>query len=321
MTTAEVFHQPMRWSTAIPVSAGGFPGTLTGAGEVLPPPKAFSKARNSSAGADFADLRIWAESYWDTQENRMALVNRMKRGGVDGDLLEGHKSLLDASEGAFKLSMIRSYRRAVREHMPAVEEWQKTNFGIGEPLTARLIGVLGHPVHATPYVWMDDSPEGHECIEARCGKRHLVALQPFNRTVRQLWSYCGHGAPLRRRKGMTQDEALGLGSPRCKTLVYLLATGTIKCGPQPIPRSPARSSAAGAATFDSGTGSIGLTTAKRIPDRYRYRNIYDTRKASTIDRTDDKDKPWTDGHRHADALRIVGKEILRDLWKAAGGGQ
>lgn len=267
-----------------------------------PPPSLEPTASVCAAGEAFTDLRIWAESYADAQQTRIALVNRMERGGVDSDLLTGHQQLLEASENAFRLAMVRSYRRIVRQSMPAVEEWQKNSFGIGEHLLARLLGHLGHPRLAEPYQWMDEAPAGHRCIPDRCGVRHLVALEPFERSVRQLWAYCGHGAPVRRRKGMSQEDALSLGAPRCKMLVHLLAEATIKCQPQPI--SP--SSANGA--------PVGVDLSH---DKYHYRRVYDTRKAATEGRVDKDGKLWTDGHRHADALRIVGKNILRDLWTAA----
>jgi len=263
----------------------------------LPPPNAVC---GPVGGRDFATLRIWAESFHDAQKARVALVNRMERGGIDSDLLAGHKDQLLASEHAFRLAMRRSYRRVVRAYMPSVEDWQKGHFGIGEDTLARILGHLGHPLIAQPYVWTDTAPDGHVCDPARCGVRHLVALEPYARSLRQLWSYCGHGAPLRRRKGMTQDDALALGSPQLKMLVHLLAEATIKCGPQPGIDPHAIPVPAGSTALPS-----------EQPDRFRYRIIYDTRRATTTDRD------WTPGHSHADALRIVGKEILRDLWTAA----
>lgn len=41
------------------------------------------------------------------------------------------------------------------------------------------------------------------------------------------------------------------------------------------------------------------------------RTTYDTRRLATATRD------WTDGHKHADALRITGKQFLLGLWKAA----
>lgn len=338
--TAQPYRQPEVVTEATGRTAGGT--------DHSPESERQPTAKRLPARGDFLDLRIWAESYADVQQNRIALVNRMERGGIDGDLLAGHRAMLEASENAFRLSMVRSYRRTVRQSMPDVEAWQKGSFGIGEHLLARLLGTLGHPVIATPYAWMDDALDGHVCIPERCGKRHLVAFEPYRRTLRQLWSYCGHGAPVRRRKGMSQEDAFGLGSPRCKMLVHLLAEGTIKCGPQPISDPTAMRAAAGAtlppkpwplsiakenaasgdssppktpseairvtAGSGSGASSIAVATAAARSGKYRYRNIYDRRREATVDRE------WTPGHSHADALRIVGKEILRDLWQTAGGG-
>ena len=61
------------------------------------------------------------------------------------------------------------------------------------------------------------------------------------------------------------------------------------------------------------------------------RDVYDKRKAATEGRLHatacvrcgpsgkpaQPGSPWSDGHRHADALRIVSKVLLRDLWVAA----
>lgn len=44
-----------------------------------------------------------------------------------------------------------------------------------------------------------------------------------------------------------------------------------------------------------------------------YREVYDKRRARTAESHPD----WTDGHSHNDALRIVSKRVLRDLWRAA----
>lgn len=42
------------------------------------------------------------------------------------------------------------------------------------------------------------------------------------------------------------------------------------------------------------------------------RDLYDKRRAQTASRED-----WTDGRRHADALRIVAKQFLKELWIAS----
>jgi hypothetical protein len=47
--------------------------------------------------------------------------------------------------------------------------------------------------------------------------------------------------------------------------------------------------------------------------RSPYRAVYDNRRAHTATTHPD----WTAGHSHNDALRIVSKAILKDLWLAA----
>lgn len=73
-----------------------------------------------------------------------------------------------------------------------------------------------------------------------------------------------------------------------------------------------------------------LSAATKQPS-WPYRAVYNNRRAETFDRVHDKPcvrcgpsgnpaeagSPWSKTHQHADALRIVGKEILADLWKAA----
>src|SRR5690606_6954143 len=102
-------------------------------------------------------------------------------------------------------------------------------------------------------------------------------LEPYERSLRQLWTYCGHGAPVKRRKGMSQDEALGLGSPRCKMLVHLLAEATIKCRPEPKKTSEATRQAVWAEplTAHLAVESHGKLGGER---KYYYRRVYDARK-------------------------------------------
>lgn len=138
--------------------------------------------------------------------------------------------------------------------------------GVGLKIAARLLAAIGDP-----YLNMQTG-------------------QP--RTVGQLWSYCGHGDPTRKRaKGMTQAELFAMGSPVAKMRVYLIAECCLKAG-----------------------GSLS--------------EVYRERRAITADRAHaapcvrcgpsgkpaEPGSPWSKAHQHADALRIVGKEFLRQLW-------
>ena len=165
--------------------------------------------------------------------------------------------------------------------------------GIGLKLMARLLGEIGHPVIAFPAHW-----EEAEDLTGDEPKRTIVEDEPFERTPGQLWQYCGHGKAGRPRKGMDQAELFRLGNPQAKMLTYLTAVGCMKM--------------------------IGGEDKKgTIRQRSPYRNTYEEAKARyEITRPDpekgekDSAERWSKGHRHNAALRITGKEILRDLWVA-----
>ena len=163
--------------------------------------------------------------------------------------------------------------------------WAKAQRGVGDKQLARLLGVIGDP-----YTGLGGKP----------------------RTVSQLWAYCGlhtlptstggdlghHGDVIqkafaqvaaRRTRGVQSNW-----SDDAKKRVWLIAVSCMKAG------GP-------------------------------YRDVYDARKAATEGRLHavacvrcgpsgkpaQPGSPWSDGHRHADALRIVSKRILLDMWREA----
>lgn len=241
------------------------------------------------------ELRIFAEMFHDAQEHRIANVNRALRGGVDPSLYADVIKLYEATEHQVELAMWRCYRRVVPRELVA---WQKEERGVGEHLLARFLGHLGDPYVATPAFWSTDPPENHICDPLRCGdgaKRHLVQGEPFVRSISQLWSYCGHGDPTRKPvKGMSADDAMAMGNPTCKMLLHLLAESAMK--------------------------------QKAVPGKYRLvyedaRVKYDGRThAVECRRCGPSGKPaqvgsiWSGAHQHAAALRLIGKEMLRDMW-------
>jgi hypothetical protein len=80
-----------------------------------------------------------------------------------------------------------------------------------------------------------------------------------------------------------------------------------------------------------GHGPIETQTSCAVGATWPYRRVYEARRRVTLNRVHAEPcvrcgpsghpaqagSPWSDAHRHADALRIVGKAILRDLWLAA----
>jgi hypothetical protein len=171
-------------------------------------------------------------------------------------------------------------QRAVRKH--PLGPWVKATIGVGEKQAARLLASIGDPYWNT----LHDRP----------------------RTVSELWAYCGlHVIPGGHWSGDTHGliaagdststggdahvsrEALpGFGvaarrrkgvkanwSADAKMRAYLIATSCIKQASSP------------------------------------YRDVYDKRREHTAVTHPD----WTPGHSHNDALRIVSKEVLKDLWR------
>lgn len=228
------------------------------------------------------ELRIWAEMFNDAQQQRIASRNRAERGGVDPIVYQAYTEALEQAEKVCGKHMRACYKRIVPK---PIVEWQKNTHGLGDHLLARILGQLGHPRHATPHHW-----------EGTGSKRTLVADEPFERTIGQLWQYCGHGRPERKRKGMTAAELAAMGSPDLKMLVHLAAECCMKQKASP------------------------------------YRVVYEQQRIKVADKLHSVEcvrcgpsgkpaqpgTPWSAGHQHAHALRVVGKEILRDLWVVAG---
>jgi transposase len=173
----------------------------------------------------------------DLEHIRIITTNR--RGAFERDFQivlppdEATAALLHA-EGLAQRELIRLWRQ---HHLAP---WAKSIRGVGEKSMARLIAEIGDP---------SDRPN-----------------------VAKLWSYCGLNPERKRRKGMSQEDALACGNPRARKQLWLIATRMLMSG---------------------------------------NRDIYDARREATAARE------WTDGHKHNDALRIVAKEFVKQLWIAS----
>lgn len=215
------------------------------------------------AADGYLHLRAIAEVYEDIQRVRIAVNNRIDRAPIDPEMMASRLGGIKETEHQIGLLLRRTFRRVVE---PEIVGWQAQTIGVGEHLLARLLGVIGHPVHTTVHAW-----------EGEGADRVLVVAGEKERRVSDLWSYCGHGDATRRpRKGMSAADGAACGNPRAKMIVHLMAESCLKAKA----RSP-------------------------------YGPVYDEARV----RYEDRD--WTALHRHNAALRLVGKEILRDLWSVA----
>jgi hypothetical protein len=269
-----------------------------------------SRRREPVPGSgSWTELRMYSEMFYDAQQFRIAEEGKTRSATVDMDPegpLAGIVGAYRKAEKDLRKEMVSAYKAIV----PAsVRAWQESTHGIGASTLARLLGVIGHPVHATPKHW---EGEGRE-------NRQLVAGEPFDRTVGQLWAYCGYGDPARRAKtkGITANELMAAGNPKAKTVVYLMATRAAEAGI----RNEAPVSEYGElyyATKDLYRGRVHTTECKggftnAGPGKVEY-VICKTGPDKAYAQEGD---PFQASHINAIALRKLSKEILKDLWVAA----
>lgn len=185
--------------------------------------------------------------------------------------------------------------------------WITAQKGIGDKQGARLLAAIGDPY------WND--------------------LHDRPRTVSELWAYCGyHTIKLPVGQGTTTSQGV------CADRNSLPSSG------QPGSDAPSTSAGAGgynvAAKRTKGAKANWSATAKMrayliaesvVKSGGPWREVYDKRKGATEGRVHvvpcvrcgPSGKPaqpgsdWSAGHRHADALRITAKEILKGLWTEA----
>lgn len=244
---------------------------------------------------EYLHLRILTECYQDVQKARIGMQNRVGSGtvyvapisGVIEDLVHSEKILASAIGKALKAAA------------PDVHAWTKQVVGLGPPSVGQLLGLIGPPSFAYPHHWVGLGEN-----------RILVADEPYVRTLAQLWAYCGHGDPARKRRaGMDQSEALRLGNDRAKRVVHLIAEGCVKCrGAIKRAYSELDSPHEGG---DGGAEVVASSERHAPRRRSPYRDVYDDARETYVDRD------WTVAHQHAAALRLVGKTFLSDLYDVA----
>lgn len=148
-----------------------------------------------------------------TPETRKATCGT--RSGTKAHRRRGEKPC-DAcrAERAARLGMVRTYRRVTPT---PIVEWQKATRGVGEHLLARLLGAIGDPLIATP-----------KTVTGKGVDRVIVEGGPYERTVSQLWRYCGWSPEHRPFAGMSQADMLGCGKGHAKMICRLLAEAQVK---------------------------------------------------------------------------------------------
>jgi hypothetical protein len=266
----------------------------------------------------YAELRQAAEMYADHQKLRIVTNNRIGSITVNVADYGPHAAALEKLERSLSRQLVKICREAVPVGVVA---WQQSEDarGVGEHMLARLLGHLGHPHLAVPKYWARNTTVADdEFGDQDNPKRMLMAGEPYLRSMSQLWQFCGHGAPLRRRAGMTQDEAFALGNPSCKMLTHLLAESVVK--------GQVRNTDDGKIAL----GSLGrhyLDTKSRYAERTHsgpcsggYTNAGGRvvfAKCKVDGHYADAGDPFTPSHLNAIALRHLGKQILMNIFDAS----
>jgi hypothetical protein len=276
----------------------------------------------------YAELRMWAEAFADAQAARVAFENKDRSGTVEMEAFGPVVDLYKQAESRLEKELVACYRVTVPE---SVRRWQEETAGIGEHTLARLLGVTGDPRMAYPRHW-----------EGTGSDRHLVDGEPHERLVSQLWQYCGHGAPKNRDVKGDAAALMKNGRPDAKKLVYLLASAQVK--------SNAKGGTGYRHVYDAVkakysqkvhsrdctggySGSLYVKCKTHVPDDLlddvSGAHPMDLLASDPVDdvKAGKKPKlgyalagdPYQPSHVNAIGLRHTGKEILRDLWLAAGG--
>ena len=264
------------------------------------------------------DIQILADILDDVERIRIANENRVRQhtrdvpdadGGLRGGMvpmddrsIQGLTTLIDIiadAEHQAELMM----KRAIRRHV--LGSWIRTTVGIGEKQGARLLAAIGDPY------WND--------------------LYDRPRTVSELWAYCGYSVI----KLPATDHCSS------ETQCGLVGGGGTASDPGHDVRETQRHTA-GVAQFRAKGTKVNWSPAARMrahlvaescikQSHSPYRVVYDAGRAKYADAIHmtpcrrcgpagnpaATGTPLSAGHQHARALRLVAKEILRDLWVQA----
>lgn len=243
-----------------------------------------------SSGRD-ADLLLYffADQVGDLEQIRIAAENRLRTLTDDTEWGKGlspdsrEAQAIAATVGqlqALEHGAVLQLKRAMRAHY--MGPWVKANVGVGEKQAARLLATIGNPYWHS----RDDRP----------------------RTVSELWAFCGLHVWSNPAHALAGTHAINGGvaptrtrgvksnwSADAKMRTYLIAESCIKQRTSPF-----------RPVYDAG--------------REKYAESLHQHECK---RCGPKGKPalvgslLSAGHQHARAMRLVMKELLKDMWRFA----
>jgi hypothetical protein len=252
---------------------------------------------------DLTSFRTVAEGLSDAIKARCSTENRVKRGGGAADPMQARAmtELARENEERYREMLQATYEMHVPDHVRA---WAAGIPGLASgELFPRILGILGHPRIAIPYMWED--------------KMLVPAGEPYERTLRQLWQYAGCGDPRMVPRadylGHTPSREEKLAGGKRTVLRPLLYTFSSY-----LVRAHTRSEAVAASPFykvlveakEAAQGNVHefqCQNKKRPPMR--------SNGCGTVLHPEwgEPGSPWRPGHIDAHAHRLVHKEFLREL--------
>jgi len=263
----------------------------------------------SAPAFPYSNLRLLSRTLDDIERTRIMLGNRI--GAVlrsDPNAVEGVSTPEYITEVQQALTATEEMTVEGIEKMWArhpLAPWAKTVKGVGPKTIARLVAEIGDPLLR---------PVGH--WEGEDDDRTWIIDAYVPRTLSQLRAFAGHGDPARRKhKGMTQDEAFGLGNPLVKKRLWLIASGGVKA------TCPTHRAAKKARSEDEADGWRPPPPGCTCAETHVLRHVYDEARIKYATRIEETGiragQPWRPARQKAAAEREVGKYFLRLLHEEA----
>lgn len=293
-------------------------------------------------------LRLASDSLDDIETLRIAVNNRYKQAtgdqkkkdedapdrtlnlSEDDPLVQMLKKTLDdlkASDSGATKELCRQIKGTI------FGSWLEAYPGLGAKSLARLLGPLGDPYLRTVIEYAEDDTERKKPL----GKHY----EP--RTLRQLWAYAGlatdeHGQAKRRTKGMSQAESFALGNPMLRKRAFIISESIQKKGvsktddliaeekaleeakeqarkaKKPLPKTPSGPYDLERRFPATSHGKVYLDRREQTAER---RHATRCVRCGTPGSPAEPGSLWKNSHQHADALRMIAKQVLKELWMLA----
>lgn len=273
------------------------------------------------SASDLKRLRLLGEQLTDAKKARSATVNRVERGGgAEWDV--GTILIADAWEKEVVAGkMLTEHYKQVAPGEVRAWAAEIPGLGTGE-LFPRMIAIIGNPLRAIPHHWATNDELVFEDGRWQQGAKAKEPIEdePYDRGVRQLWSWAGCGDPDRNPKYMTKptrEELMAAGMrTTLRPLLYTFSSYLL--------RAHTRSDAVAASQYwkiFTTAKDAGLRKTHTRQCQNKKRPPLTSNGCGTVQHPEwgAPGSPWRPGHAQAHAHRIVHKELLHDLWHAAGG--